>query len=333
MLATANESGKEDELLMACNLVSETVPYQGLHLQVMLESLTLIEKLQGVDGEDYEDEERFTDEQTEKSRSSRFSSEDNTHIKSRNVYEEEKEQRRVPNIIVSGSGNERGIPLPPSPSFPPPPPPPPGPPNLPKQMARDGIDRTSIVFNFENPLPEPLPEPKRDMPRESKILTRRVSQEEINLADGLQFQLEQLFNASKSRKGLAEDDFTPLSEAVTTALSSDNLDETDIGLMNAAADELERAGLQLELQRRIEDAISRKEKDVETLRTLFCEGNELGMNNFEGMIIIQQLIQRKVQHQNCRQISEFHLALYHTIRLSRKRILMLEEISACCKTL
>jgi hypothetical protein len=121
-----------------------------------------------------------------------------------------------------------------------------------------------------------------------------MSQEVINVAESLQYHIEQLFSASKSREGLREDDLTPLDAAVRVTLDCEMLCAEDIGLMNEAADELERATLQLDVQRRIEEAVLREEMDIGVLRGLFCEGNEMGMNNYEGMLVIQQVIQRKV---------------------------------------
>lgn len=63
--------------------------------------------------------------------------------------------------------------------------------------------------------------------------------------------------------------------------------------------------LLLQVQGRIEGAVQSEDmgsergrvavtEDISVLRGLFCEGNELGMNNYEGMLEIQQVIQRKV---------------------------------------
>ena len=50
-----------------------------------------------------------------------------------------------------------------------------------------------------------------------------------------------------------------------------------------------------QVQERINRAVESEEMNIEVLRCLFCEGNELGMNNYEGMLQIQQVIQRKVK--------------------------------------
>lgn len=239
-LAAANATGKEEDLMVACNLVSETVPHQGLHLQVMLDSLMLIEKLQGEEGEyDYDEEDRSTEECT-----------------------------------MSDLERIKPPPPPPAPEIPPPPPP------------------KDDDFNFDkaNELPKPIPEP----PKQRKVITRRVSQEGINIAESLQQHIEVLFGHVKSREGLKEDHLTPLNEAIAMTLDCENICDEDIGLLNEAADELERATRQLAVQRKIEDIILEDDREIEVLRNLFIEGNELGMNNYEGMIVIQQVIQRKV---------------------------------------
>jgi len=238
-LAEANATGKEEDLMLACNLVSETVPHQGLHLQVMLDSLMLIEKLQGEEGEyDYDEEDRVTEECT-----------------------------------VSDLERHRPPPPPPTPSFPPPPPP----------------KENNFNFDKSNELPKPIsPEPVV-----RKVITRRVSQEEINIAERLHKHIEAIFSCSKSREGLSEDDLNPLNEAIALTLECENIEDEDIGLLNEAADELERATRQITIQRKIEDAVLNDERNIELLRSLFIEGNELGMNNYEGMLVIQQVIQRK----------------------------------------
>jgi hypothetical protein len=166
--------------------------------------------------------------------------------------------------------------LPPAPSCPPPPPPPPAPVPDSHPAAPDA-------------LPKPIHEPVR-----RKTITRAVSQEVINLSESLQYHIEHLFSASKSREGLSEDELLPLNEAIVVTLACENIRDEDIGLLNEAADEMERAGKQLDVQHRIEEAVLREERDIGVLRDLFCEGNELGMNNYEGMLVIQQVIQRKV---------------------------------------
>ena len=123
------ESGEETALMEACNLVSETVPHRGLHLQVMVDGLEKIEQLQG--GEVYDEEEfRFTEDNP------RFSHSEEMHDRSS---------------------------LPPPPSITPPPPP--------------------------SAAEEPPSPPQRRMP--VRVIERRVSQQEIKLAEGLQYHMEQ----------------------------------------------------------------------------------------------------------------------------------------------
>ena len=254
-LADANRTGKEEDLMEACNLVSETVPHQGLHLQVMLDSLTLIEQLQGEDGDNpFSEEERFTDDASRETSMGGSGSISGS---------------------ISGSGNVEGVtvcenpllhrgtlPIPPSPRFAPPPPPTtfsssdssaPSPQSQPWTGGEGGEgdgggkDTTPAPPTF-NSIDTSLPKPIPEAPLPRKVITRMVSQEIINVSDSLQYHIEKLFNASKCREGLSEE-MAPLNEALQATLACDSVRAEDIGLMHEAADELEHAGLQLEVLR------------------------------------------------------------------------------------
>ena len=109
-----------------------------------------------------------------------------------------------------------------------------------------------------------------------------------------------MYEASKSFEGLSEDSLLPLNDAISSVLAAENVQTEDIGLLHEAADELERAANQLNLQKRIDNALASisqdlplPPKELQALSDLYHEGSDFGMKAYKGMVDIQ----RELQHQ------------------------------------